>query len=204
MNSFNIKALVIAVSFAFSAGAMAANMSKTDYQAGKDQIAADYKTAKSACSSLSGNANDICVLDAKGKDNVAKAELEASYKPSTKNSYGVSVAKAEAIYSVSKEKCDDLAGNTKDVCVKEAKAAETAAKADAKAQMKTSDANATANVKTADARTKAKETSVEARMDAKADKTDADYAVAKEKCGTYAGGAKDKCLDQAKLNFGKS
>lgn len=204
MNSFNIKALVIAVSLAFSAGAMAANMTKTEYQAGKDKIAAEYKTAKTACSSLSGNANDVCVLEAKGHDHVATAELEATFKPSTKLSYEVSIARAEATYSVSKEKCDDLSGNTKDVCVKEAKAAETAAKADAKAQMKTSDANAAANVKTIDARTKAKEKSTEARKDAKADKADADYSVAKEKCDTFAGDVKDKCLDQAKLSFGKS
>jgi hypothetical protein len=204
MNSFNLKALVIAVSFAFSAGAMAETMTKADYQASKDKIATEYKTAKTACSSLSGNANDICVLDAKGKDNVALAELEAGYKPSSKNTYEVSVAKAEAIYSVSKEKCDDMSGNTKDVCVKEAKAAETAAKADAKAQMKISDANATANGKTVDANAKAKNKTSDARKDAKADKMDAEYSVAKEKCDTYAGGAKDKCLDQAKLSFGKS
>jgi hypothetical protein len=203
MNSFNIKTLVIAVSLAFSAGAMAENMSKVDYQASKDKIAAEYKSAKSTCSSLSGNAKDICVLEAKGKDNVALAELEAGYKPTSKNNYKVSVAKAEAAYSVAKEKCDDVSGNAKDVCVKEAKAAQTDAKADAKAKMKTSDANATANVKTSDARIKAKDKSAEARKDAKVDKMDADYSVAKEKCDTYAGGAKDKCLDQAKLNFGK-
>ena len=204
MNSFNIKALVMAVGFAFSAGTMAANMSKTDYQAGKDKIAAEYKVAKTACASLSGNANDVCEVDAKGKDKVAMAELDSSYKPTTKNHYAVSVAKAEAIYAVAKEKCDDMSGNAKDVCVKEAKAAEVTSKADAKAQMKTSSANETAGVKTADARSKAKDKSAEARKDAKEDKTEADYSVAKEKCDTFAGGAKDKCLDQAKLSYGKS
>ena len=77
MNSFNIKTLVIAVSFAFSAGAMAENMSKVDYQASKDKIAAEYKSAKTACGTLSGNANDICEAEAKGHDKVAAAELEA-------------------------------------------------------------------------------------------------------------------------------
>jgi len=204
MNSFNIKTLVIAVSLAFSAGVMAENMSKVDYQASKDKIAAEYKSAKTACGTLSGNANDICEAEAKGHDKVAAAELEAGYKPTTKNHYNVSIAKAEAIYSVAMQKCDDLSGNTKDVCVKEAKAAETTAKADAKAQMKTADANATANEKTTDAHSKAKTKSSEARKDAKADKMDAEYTVAKEKCDVYAGGAKDKCLDQAKMTFGKS
>jgi len=58
-----------------------------------------------------------------GKEKVAKAELEARYKPSEKNRYQARVAQADADYSVAKEKCDDKAGNEKDVCVKEAKAA---------------------------------------------------------------------------------
>ena len=148
MNKLNINAIALAVTLAFSAGAMAEGMSKVDYKAGKDKIAAMYKTDKAACSSLSGNASDICKAEAKGKEKVAAAELEASYQPTSKHRYQARVAKADADYDVAKEKCDDLSGNTKDVCVKEAKAAQTAAIADAKTQMKTSDANATANEKT--------------------------------------------------------
>ena len=140
MNKLNINAIALAVTLAFSAGAMAEGMSKVDYKAGKDKIAAMYKTDKAACSSLSGNASDICKAEAKGKEKVAAAELEASYQPTSKHRYQARVAKADADYDVAKEKCDDLSGNTKDVCVKEAKAAQTAAIADAKTQMKTSDA----------------------------------------------------------------
>ncbi len=204
MNNFNIKTLAVAIALAFSAGAMAQNVTKTEYSANKDKISAEYKTAKAGCASLSGNAKDICVIEAKGKEDVAKAELEASYKPTTKNFYEVRVAKAEADYGVAKEKCDDLSGNTKDICVKEAKAVQTTAKAEAKAQLKTTDANATANEKSAEAQSKANDTSKQARKDATADEIDAGYAVAKEKCDTFAGGAKDTCLDQAKKRFGKS
>lgn len=193
MNKLNINAMALAVGLAFSAGAIAEVVSKDDYQAGKDRISADYKTAKVACASLSGNAHDICSAESKGREKVAMAELESGYKPTAKNRYDVRITKAEATYAVAKEHCDDLAGNAKDVCVKEARANETAAKADAKAQMKTSDANTTANEKTADA-----------RKDSTADKLDADYGVAKEKCDAYAGSAKDNCLDQAKARFGKS
>ena len=193
MNTLNIKTIAIALTLAFSAGAMAQGMSKADYQAGKDRISADYKSARGACTSFSGNAKDIWVADAEGKKNVAKADLEASYKPGVKTKYDARVARAEADYAVAKEKCDDLAGNPKDVCVKEAKAAQVAAKADAKAQMKTVEANATAGEKGADA-----------RKDARADKADAEYAVAKEKCDALAGGAKDQCLNDAKARFGKS
>ena len=193
MKELGMNLLVLAASVAFSAGAMAQNMSQDDYEAGKDQSASQYKADKAACKSFSGNARDICVAEAKGKEKVANADLEAGYKPTANNRYKASVAVAEAAYSVARERCDDKAGNAKSVCVEEAKAAQTTAKADAKAQMKVSDANAVARGKNA-----------EARKDAAASTNDAQYGVAKEKCDTYAGEAKDHCLAQAKKNFGKS
>lgn len=203
MNKLNIRMIALVISFAFSAGAMAQSMSKNDYKAAKDKISADYKSARAACASLSGNTKDICVVEAKGSKKTAKAELDASYKPTPKTRFQARAAKAEADYAVAKERCDDMAGNAKSVCVKEAKAAQIAAKADAKAQMKTTDANATAKEKSADARSKAKTQAADARKDAAADKLDAEYAVEKQKCDIYAGGAKDYCLDRAKARFGK-
>jgi hypothetical protein len=197
------KLIVLALSVAFSTRALAQRMNNTDYKASKTTIGAEYKTDKAACASLSGNAKDICVAQAKGKEKVAKADLEASYQPTRKNHYKALVAKAEADYAVANEKCDDLAGNAKDICVKEAKAVATAAKADAKVQRKTSDANAAAGETSAEARAKAASKTVDAKKDAASDKLDADYAVAKERCDTYAGGAKDLCLSQAKAKFGK-
>ena len=148
MNKFFVTVFTAAITLAFSAAALPAQgMSKDKYQAAKDKIAADYKSAKAGCDSLSANAKDVCIAEAKGKQKVARAELEASNKPSDKTRYGVSIAKAEADYSVAKEKCDDKAGNDKTVCVKQAKAAETRAKADAKPQMRTSDASKPAKEK---------------------------------------------------------
>lgn len=143
------------------------------------------------------------MAEAKGKERVALAELEASYKPSRKAHYEVQVAKAEAAGAVARERCDDMAGNAKDVCVKEAKAAETSAKADAMAQMKTSAATATGNEKAAEARSDAKGKVAEARKDAASDKREAQYTVDKEKCGSLAGTAKAQCMDQARANMGK-
>ncbi len=74
------------------------------------------------------------MAQAKGKEKVAKAELEAKFKPSKEAAYKVSVAKAEANYEVSKEKCDDIAGDEKDVCEKAAKAILEQAKSEAKAK----------------------------------------------------------------------
>ena len=204
MNKLNITAIAAAIALAFSAGAMATGMSKDDYKSAKDSIAAEFKPVRSGCDSFSANAKDVCMAEANGKEKVARAVLEAKYKPSKDASYKVRVAKAEADYAVAKEQCDDKAGNVKDVCIKEAKAAETAAKADAKAQMKTADANQKAAETSAAARNKANEKSADARKDAASDKRDADYAVAKEKCDAFAGDAKSNCISEAKARFGRS
>ena len=202
MNKLIISTIAAAISVTFSVGAMAQNISKNDYKAGKARIAAEYKSAKADCKVLSGNTNDICMAEAKGKSNVAKAELDASYKPTNKSHYNIDVAKAESTYSVAKGKCDDEADNAKDVCLKEAKAAETAALADAKVQMKTSAANKTANEESSEARVTAHEKATDARKDAATDKRDANYAVAKEKCDAFSGDAKDSCLKDAKTHYG--
>lgn len=194
----------MAIALAFSAGAMAENMSKDQYASMKDGIVAQYKTAKSACGSFSANARDICMAQANGNENVAKAELEARYKPSVEATYDVRTARADAAYAIAREKCDDLAGNAKDVCVKTAKADEVAAKADAGAQMKISIANEKAAGAASTAYNKANETSAEARKDAAADKRDAEFALAKQKCDAYAGDAKSSCMNDAKARFGKS
>ena len=133
MNKLNITTIAAALALALSTGAMAQNMSKEDYQAGKEKIVAEYKSAKAACDASSGNAKDVCVAAAKGKEKVAKAELDAAYKPSTKTSHTVTVAKAEADYATAKAKCGDQTGDAKKTCIKDAKAAETLAKTDASA-----------------------------------------------------------------------
>jgi hypothetical protein len=65
--------------------AQAATMAKADYKAGKERISAEYKADKAACDALSGNAKDVCVQEAKGKEKVAKAELEYSYTGKAKD-----------------------------------------------------------------------------------------------------------------------
>jgi hypothetical protein len=130
----SISAIALAGLFTVSA-AQAQTMGNADYKAAKDQISADYKAAKASCDSMSGNAKDICVEEAKGKEKVAKAELEYKHSGKPADMNKVAIAKAEADYDVAKERCDDKSGNDKEVCRKEAKAAEAKAKADAKASM---------------------------------------------------------------------
>ena len=168
-------------------------ISKDSYAVAKKNADAQYKIDKDACSALSGNAKDICVAEAKGKDNVAKADAEAAYENTPKARENARVAHAQAKYDVAIEKCDDLAGNAKDVCIKEAKAELVKGKANAKVDRVAADTSHEAATKQA-----------EARKDANADKRDAEYKVAIEKCDALAGAAKDACISNAKAQYGKS
>ena len=203
MNKQHISAFLAISSLAFSSGVIAQNMSEMEYKSAGKSIVNEHNSDQIKCGLFADNDKDICMAVAKGKEKVAKAELEARYKPSKKAGYEVSVVKAKADYAVAKEKCDDKAGNVKDVCVKEAKAALVSAKSDAKALLKTSKANATARQESSAARVKAKEEKSEARQEAAADKRDADYAVAKEKCDALSGDAKEACVNKAKVHYGK-
>ena len=187
--------LLAAAGIAFAGAANAAGsgtMSRDAYKADKDRIEAQYKADKAHCATLTGNAKDVCKAEAKGKEKVAKADLEAEYKNSDKARYDARVAKADAAYDVAKEKCDDLSGNQKDVCVKQAKATHTKAKADAKVAEVDSKATRVAVNKRA-----------EARQDAREDTRDAQYKVALEKCDAMSGAAKDRCVKDAKVHYGK-
>lgn len=178
-------AVLAAASFAgVPAVAATATMSKPDYQAGKTHIDADFKTAKRACDRLSGNGKDVCVSQARGKEQLARAELEANYTGKEKDRAKVADVKSGAAFDLAKERCDDLAGNAKDVCVQEAKATRTRAKADAKLAHETG----------------------EARMKAGNEKRDANYKVEMQKCDALAGDTKSACVAKAKAkaNFGKS
>lgn len=107
-----------------------------ELKAGRDKIAADYKADKAACDAMKDNAKDVCVEEAKGKEKIAKAELDQKMKPSDGNARKVAEAKVEAAYSIAKEKCDDQKGEAKSTCVKQAKADESKGKAEVKAMKK--------------------------------------------------------------------
>lgn len=203
MKRLSISVLVLALGFAFSAGSMAEDLSRGDYQAGNKRIAAGYRSAKARCAALAGNKRDICMAKTQGTRDVALAELHASYKPSPLAHFQAHMARTRADYAVARERCDERTGNAKVVCVRKAKAAATAARADARAQLKTSEAIA-ADEKAGDAHTKATSEAAVANKDAAAEKRDARYGVAKQKCDGYAGVAKDRCIDEARARFGKS
>lgn len=203
MKTFTLNLLTLAAGLVFSPMARADSMTKAQYQAAEKAIEADATAGKTGCNSLAGNAKDICLAEVKGKERIAKAELDAERTPTAKTRNAVHVAKAEAAYKVAMERCDDRAGNDKDVCVKEAKAAKVHALSDAQRQLTTTKANMAAGEKSANANAKASAIGTEARKDAAGEKADADYAVAKEKCNSLAGEPHDICVNEAKVRFGQ-
>ena len=175
-----------------SAPAPLTPISKEAYDSAVRNAEAQYKINKDACDTRSGNAKDICIAEAKGKEKVAKADAEAAYKNTPKAREDARVARAEAAHDVAKERCDDLSGNAKDVCVKEADAALTKVKADSRVERVAADSKEDTAMKETDA-----------RRQAAADKRDADYKIAAEKCDALSGSAKTTCINDAKLRYGK-
>ena len=154
---------------------------KMVYAQSKDQAAATYKSARTACDAITGNPKDVCVAEAKAARVRTEEEAGALYKNTLRAFTQSRLKIASANYDLDKTRCGALAGNPKDVCVAQAKSTLIAAQADAKADKK----------------------SFEARTDARDDKRTAEYKVAREKCDAYAGAVKDSCVDTAKSQYGK-
>ena len=131
-----LTAIALVLGTAFTASAFAADgMSREAYKAEKDKIEATAKADKKACEPMKANAKDICQAEAKAKEKIAKAELDAKNKPDAKADEKVALMKAEGAYEVAKEKCED-SKDTMAACKKDAKAAYDKARADIKATAK--------------------------------------------------------------------
>lgn len=179
---FILKAALILAPLLVATQVQANNITKSEYKAGKTRISAEYDKDKGACKSLVDNAKDVCIEEAKAKENIARAELEYNYTGKSSDWTKVLEVKAKSAYAVSKEKCDYRTGNEKTLCVDAAKAVETKALADVKMDKEIT----------------------EARKESVADKMDADYKVALDKCNAMTGNAKVDCVAAAKVKYGKS
>jgi hypothetical protein len=122
---------------AFACGAAAATeMSKSDYKAAKKRIGAEYETERQKCGVRYGTALDLCAAHAHGVRDVAKAELEAAYKPSARTDYDAAAARAQATYANARVECDELQPVAKKACIKDTRSARDRAKAGAEAARK--------------------------------------------------------------------
>ena len=177
-----LAAAVLASALAFAGAAVqAANFSKASYNSAKADIKATYKAERDNCSVLAGNAKDICVQQAKGREAVALAQLEYNYTGRAADERKLYTVRADSRYELAKERCDDLGGDAKDVCLRQARSEHEKAQADIKLAQKVTSA-----IDEAD----------QARMKA-------DYKLAMEKCTQLAGDAKDSCVSAAKSRYGE-
>ena len=165
-------------------------LSQAERDAEAKRLDTTYDDAKRRCDGLSGNAKDICMAEAKGARNVAKADLEARHTGTAKAQYDARVARADADHEVAKEKCDEYSGNSKDVCLMDAKAIHTRAMADARVERESREAGNRSADRTADA-----------RREASSDVRNAEYKAAVERCDALAGDAKDRCVADAKARI---
>jgi hypothetical protein len=182
MNRLSTAATALSAVLAITcAPVQAANFSKTSYDSAKADIKATYKAERENCGALAGNAKDICVEQAKGREAVALAQLEYNYTGKAGDEQKLYAVRADTRYELAKERCDGLGGENKDVCLRQARTEHEKAQADIKLAKKVTSA-----IDEAD----------QARMKA-------DYRLAIEKCGQLAGDAKDSCVSAAKSRHGE-
>lgn len=94
-------------------------LSPTERQA-KDaeeqRIEDQAKAEKAQCQRLEGNAEDVCEAQAKAKEKIAKAVLDAKYDPSPRNQRRAASMKAEGEFEVAKQRCGDRGAAARDKC----------------------------------------------------------------------------------------
>lgn len=100
MNKQHIRAFLAISSLAFSSGAIAQNMSESEYKAAGKSIMNEYSSDQLKCGSFSDNDKNICMAVAKGKEKVAKTKLEEHYKHVDNSDYKISVSRVKSDYAV--------------------------------------------------------------------------------------------------------
>lgn len=163
--------------------ALAASLTSVDdFNAGKARAEAALLADKAACDKLAGNPHDICRERARGKELVAKAELDLAHTGTRKSRDNVTAVKLDTAYDLARTQCNDKAGSAKTLCTKEAQAARAKGQADLKLHQRVGDA----------------------KRDAAEDRREADYKLASEKCDAMAADARTSCLAAAKAKAGKT
>ena len=96
------------------------NRAEARYDVEKDAAKHKYEIAQENCKNMSGNAQDVCMKDAKAEYVKAKAQANVE-KKSGKEQAEATEDQLKAYYMAEKEKCDPLSGNAKDTCINDAK-----------------------------------------------------------------------------------
>lgn len=109
--------------------AVAQPVSAADYRAARSRIDAEYKADVVACKAYADRARDVCETEARGKQKVARAELDLNRSGSEADARKLAAVKAEVAYDIAEERCDLRKGKDREECLRHAKAADAKAKA---------------------------------------------------------------------------
>jgi hypothetical protein len=115
-----------------AAAAAAPPLSHEGLEAARRSADAQYELDRDGCKMLSDNAREICVVQARGKEKITRAEAEAAHENTPHSRYEARLVHARVAYEVSMERCGDFAGHRKDVCKADANSELIRAKADAR------------------------------------------------------------------------
>jgi hypothetical protein len=177
MNKLTLNCLAAALALHFGAIAYADDkVAEVIYDAKVERAESAYKIAIAKCDALKGNAEDICVAEAKKTREMTQGNAKAVHERTAESRSDADKGTAGAELKLAKQKCDELDGNKHDVCVKEAELKHTQA-------VTATDAN---------------EEVAEAHDEAHEDVSDAKYKLAMEKCESLEGDAQDVCEHTAK------
>lgn len=111
-----------------------------DFNAGKARADAALMADKAACDKLTGNPRDVCREQARGKDRVARAELELAHTGTRKARDNVTSIKLGTAYDLARTQCNDKPGSAKTLCTRQAQAARTQGEAKLKMSQRADDA----------------------------------------------------------------
>jgi tellurite resistance protein len=91
-------------------------LSSEQRQAMEQRIEATAQADKEACEPLHGNVQDVCRIQAKWKERIAKADLEFKQSGSDSDRAKLVDMKAEAEYEIARERCENGPANSWDAC----------------------------------------------------------------------------------------
>jgi hypothetical protein len=129
---FARKACAALLFAAWGGAAVAQAVSPADYRAARSRIDAEYKADVRACKAYTEQAREVCETAARGKQKVARAELDFNRSGSEADARKLAAVKAEVAYEIAEERCDLRQGKDRETCLQHAKAADAKAKAEAK------------------------------------------------------------------------
>ncbi|MDB5958192.1 hypothetical protein [Ramlibacter sp.] len=192
MNQGKTALIALAAGLAFCTGVAGQVLAPSDYQAREQAIATRLSSARKGCAGLAAHPKAVCFAEANAGAKIARANLEASYRPSAKARHRALIVAADSRLAVARVRCADRSGTARRTCETQAMSAWTSA-----------DADADARLKTAEAKAKASEQSLEDREDASSETLEARYAAARRQCDGYVGKTRDLCLLQTRAHFSR-